>query len=136
MKRGNANRIQYRNLANTAPGTTDWKRRWSPGKLQLSLANPLPMVKSDRINESINKSNRVRTTDAFWRSARVLVSELSFKWHSFMFPMLFFSNSACFSEIQLVCDGTTDEPTDRRTDTHFYRDARTHLKNRTMNQHR
>ena len=42
--------------------------------------------------------------------------------------MLFCLNSAHFSEIQLVCDGRTDGPTDRRTDTPSYRDARTHLK--------
>ena len=70
-----------------------------------------------------NKSKRFQTTDAFWRSARVLVSELSFKWLSFMFPMLFCSNSA------LVCDGRTDRRTDRPTDTPSYRDARTHLIN-------
>ena len=80
--------------------------------------------------------NRVQTTDAFWRSASVLVSELSFKWHSFMFLTLFCSKSAHFSEIQLVCDGRTDRRTDGRTDrrtdgrtdTPSYRDARTHLK--------
>ena len=46
--------------------------------------------------------------------------------------MLFCSNSAHFSEIQLVCDGRTDRPTDGltdgRTDAPSYRDARTHLK--------
>ena len=55
--------------------------------------------------------------------------------------MLFCSNSAHFSEIQLVCDGRTDGPTDRptdgptdrRTDTPSYRDARTHLKNEKGN---
>ena len=77
--------------------------------------------------------NRVQTTDAFWRSASVLVSELSFKWHCFMFLTLFCSKSAHFSEIQLVCDGRTD----RRTDTPSYRDARTHLKkNKTKKYHR
>ena len=39
--------------------------------------------------------------------------------------MLFCSISAHFSEIQLACD----RPTDRRTDTPSYRDARTHLIN-------
>ena len=72
-----------------------------------------------------NKSNRVRTTDAFWQTARVLVFKSSFKWHSFMFLMLFCSNSAHFSEIQLVCDLQTDGRTDgwrvRRTDTTSYR---------------
>ena len=62
-----------------------------------------------------NKLNRVQTTDAFWRSASVLVSELSFKWHSLMFLTLFCSKSAHFSEIQLVCDGWTDRPTAGQT---------------------
>ena len=46
--------------------------------------------------------------------------------------MLFCSNSAHFSEIQLVCDtwtdGRKDGRTDGRTDAPSYRDARTHLK--------
>ena len=29
----------------------------------------------------INKYDGVQTSDAFWRSARVLVSEMSFKWY-------------------------------------------------------
>ena len=45
--------------------------------------------------------------------------------------MLFCSNSAHFSEIQLVCDRRTDRRTDRPTDAD--RDARTHLK-RNRNQ--
>ena len=58
-----------------------------------------------------NKSDRVMTSDAFWRSARVLFSEWSIKWHSVMFAVLFCSNSARkyhFSDIKLVCDGQTD----------------------------
>ena len=51
-----------------------------------------------------------------WRPARVLVLESSSKWHTFLFLMLFCSNSAHFSEIQLVCDGPTDGRTDGRTD--------------------
>ena len=63
-----------------------------------------------------------------WRNARVLVFELSFKWHTFLFLMLFcpfFRNSihvwqTHFSEIQFMCDEPTDQrsnvPTDRRTD--------------------
>ena len=45
--------------------------------------------------------------------------------------MLFCSNLAHISEIQLLCDGPTDRRTDRRTNeqTHSYRDARTHLIN-------
>ena len=60
----------------------------------------------------------IQTSDAFWRSARVLVSELSFKWYSFMFLVLFGSilvEISDFSEIQLVCDLRTDGPTNRLT---------------------
>ena len=66
----------------------------------------------------LNKSNKVRTIDAFSLTACVLVSKSSFKLHTFLFLMLFCSNSAHFSEIQLVCDGRTDRRTDRRTDGH------------------
>ena len=59
----------------------------------------------------MNKSDGGQTSDAFWLIARVLVPESPFKWHSFMFPMLFCSNSVHFSEIQLVCNGRTDGPT-------------------------
>ena len=52
----------------------------------------------------------------FWLTARVLVFESSSRWHTFLFLMLFCSNSAHFSEIQLVCDGPTDGRTDGRTD--------------------
>ena len=73
--------------------------------------------------KSETQFDKFQTTDAFWHSARVLVYELSCKWHGFMFLMLFCSRSArkyqC-SEAQLVRDG--------RTDTSFYRDARMHLK--------
>ena len=58
------------------------------------------------VTKNDDKSNRVRTADAFWRSAHVLVSDSS--GHSFIFPMLFCSNSAHFPEIQLMCDGRTD----------------------------
>ena len=64
-----------------------------------------------------NKSDGVQTSNAFWRSACVLVSELSFKWHSFMFLVLFGSilvEISYFSEIQLVCDWQKDGWTDRR----------------------
>ena len=59
-----------------------------------------------------------------WRNARVLVFELSFKWHTFLFLMLFCSNLAHFARFQLVCDGPTDRPTDGRTDRPT--DGRTH----------
>ena len=78
----------------------------------------------------MNKSNRVRTTDAFWRPAIVLVYELSFKWRTFMFPMLFCLNSVHSSEIEVVCNGRTDG----RTYTPSYRDARTHLKRNKENE--
>ena len=60
----------------------------------------------------------------------LLVSKLSFKRHRFMSQVLFSSNSTHFSEIQLVCDGPTDQRTDERTDEWTDkpsdRDARTH----------
>ena len=73
----------------------------------------------------INKSNRVRTTDAFWRPASILVSKSSFKWRTF--------NSRCyFVRIQSISQKfnscVTDRRTDGRTYTPSYRDARTHLK--------
>ena len=58
-----------------------------------------------------HKSDEVQTSDAFWRSARVLVSELFLKWHSFMFFVLFgriLVDISDFSEIHLVCDLRTD----------------------------
>ena len=76
----------------------------------------------------MNKSSRVRTTDAF---SGELPAYLSFKWHTFLFLMLFCSNSAYFSEIQLVCDGPTDGRTDGRTVTPS---ARTHLKTEYENE--
>ena len=47
-----------------------------------------------------------------------------------MFLMLFCSDWAHFSEIQLVRDRRTDRRTDRRMDTLSHRDARTHLINK------
>ena len=44
--------------------------------------------------------------------------------------MLFWLNSAYFSEIHLMCDGRTDRPTDGSTDKPSYKDAKTHLKMR------
>ena len=90
----------------------------------------------EKEKEKENKSNRVRTTDSFWLTARVIVFESSSKWHTFLFLMLFCSNSAHFSEIQLVCDGPTDGrtdgwtdgPTDGRTDKVGFRVACTRLK--------
>ena len=61
-------------------------------------------------------NNRIRTKDAFWRSARILVSEWSLKWYNFM-----------FTEIQLVCDGQAEG----RTDAPSYRNPRTHLKSKS-----
>ena len=66
--------------------------------------------------EQNSKSDRVQTSDAFWRSGRVLVIESFFYCHSFMFQMLLCSNSdgECrFSEIPPMCDGRTDGRTDR-----------------------
>ena len=78
--------------------------------MEESCLQSLPKKKSQKLN-------------AFWRSARELVSELSFKWYSFMFLVPFGSilvEISDFSEIQLVCDLRTDGPTNgwtyRRTD--------------------
>ena len=84
----------------------------------------------------INKSDGGQTSDTFWRTVRVPVSWLSFYWHTIIFLMLFCSNSAHFSEIQLVCDERTDGRTDGPTDTPSYRDARTHLKDLNSNKSR
>ena len=85
------------------------------------------MIKqSDTSRKQVEQSSDNRCV--LWRTACVLVFELSFKWRTFMFLMLFCSISAYFSEIQLVCDRRTDRPTDGRTDIPSYRDARTHLK--------
>ena len=46
------------------------------------------------------------------RSGYLLVPGVSFKWHSFMFLMLFYQSSAQkshFQDIQLVCDERTDD---------------------------
>ena len=53
-----------------------------------------------------NKSDGVQTSDAFWRSAHVATSKLSFKWYRLMFFII--SITSDFSEIKLVCDGQTD----------------------------
>ena len=70
----------------------------------------------DQKNE--NKYDRVQTSDAFWWSACVLVSESSLKWYSFIIPMPLCSNSSQKFNL-CVTDGRTDTPT--------YRDARMHL---------
>ena len=58
-----------------------------------------------------NKSDRVQTSDALWRSGRLIVPELSFIWRSSMFLMQFCPNSGYFAKLQLVCDGPTNEKT-------------------------
>ena len=85
----------------------------------------------DRRSKSSKKQQVEQSSDnrcVLWRTARVLVFASSFKWHTFLFLMLFCSNLAHFSEIQLVCDGRTDGPTDGPTDTVTYRVAFTRLK--------
>ena len=107
----------------------------------------IPVISVKRVfQKQVGQSSDNRCV--LWRTARVLVFESSFKWHTFLFLMLFCSNSAHFLEVQLVCDrrtdgrtdgptngptdrptdGPTDRRTDGRTDTPSYRDARTHLK--------
>ena len=75
-----------------------WKRRRNINKTKVDAEKLKPQYGE-------NKSDSVQTSDAFWRSAIVLVSEWSFL-------MLFCSNSARtshFSEIQLVCVRPMDE---------------------------
>ena len=70
-------------------------------------------------NKQVPKKQVEQSSDircVLWRTARVLVFESSFEWHTFLFLMLFCSNLAHFSEAQLVCDGWTNGRTDRRTD--------------------
>ena len=50
---------------------------------------------------------RVQTSDAFWRTAHVLVFELSLKWQ-FHIPDAILFKFTHFSEIQHVYDGRTD----------------------------
>ena len=64
----------------------------------------------------IQRLLKTSRTDVFWLTARVLVFESSSRWHTFLFLMLFCSNSPHFLEIQLVCDGPTNRRTDGRTD--------------------
>ena len=91
-------------------------REW----IELTCTSCLTWMLMDHLETSNrsnwNKSDRVQTSDAFWRSASVLVSELSFKWLSLMFLILLCSNSAHISEIQLLCDGPMDRQTDQQTD--------------------
>ena len=47
-----------------------------------------------------------------------ILALMSFRWRIIMFLVLFCFISVEISEIQLVCDGRTDGPTDRRTDGH------------------
>ena len=68
-----------------------------------------------------------------WRTARELVFESSFKWHTFLFLMLFCSISPISQKFNSCVtdgrtDGRTDRRADRRTETPSYRDARTHLR--------
>ena len=90
------------------------------------------------------KSDRVQTSDACWRSARIpwtffiyflffsILSFFRFLYYIFSSfflnvveaPLSFFSSKKSHMEFQL---GRTDERTDGRTDTPSYRDAGTHL---------
>ena len=67
--------------------------------------------------ERKNDSDRVQTSDAFWRSARVLVSESSIKWYNFMSLMIFCNDSVQRSHfLDSTCLWRTDRRTDQRTD--------------------
>ena len=108
--------------------------------------SPLLEHESD-LKKKKTHTDRVRTSDAFWRSAHVLVSECSLTWFSFMPLSILFSNlvqKSQFLEFHQVCDrqmngqkdgwadGRTDRQTDQRTDgptdTLSCGDVRTHLK--------
>ena len=91
------------------------RARKGEGKQRKSQGGRKTIVLLLEIWQRKNKSNRVRITDAFSRTARVHVFESSFKWHTILFLMLFCSKLAHFSEIQLVWDRRTDGPTDGHT---------------------
>ena len=84
-----------------------------------------------------NKSDKVQTLDAFWRSTRLLVPALSFKRHnSVSCSQCYFVQIQPISQKLILCVtvGLTVAMTDRRaewrTDTPSESDARTHLKKR------
>ena len=96
------------------PFLADWKTfvfsKWPHSKSWLQLFRVASKAKLFASLKK-NKSDRVQTSDE--------VTESCFEWHSFMFLMLFGSNSARkshFSAILLECDGRTDRQTDRQTD--------------------
>ena len=98
-------------LERTFPESGRRKRRrrgwkWRPS----AAANPRrqPMVQNK------NKLNRVQTTNAFWRSASVLVSEMFFKWYS---SWCYFARNQPISQKfnSRVTDGRMDRRTDRHT---------------------
>ena len=75
------------------------------GERSAEMSNPVSFRYVNKY--AMNKSDRIQTTDAFWQSARLLVSE-----------------------IHLVSDRPTDGRTDRQTGTSSLRDASAHLKMR------
>ena len=85
----------------------------------IGLVNSLPrrVYPANETRSFWNKSDRVQTSDGVWdafgRSARLLFSVSSFKWHSFMFLVLFCSN---YPNSQKFNSCMTDRPTDQPMD--------------------
>ena len=75
----------------------EWRKRKEKKKQKKKIEKREKQVEQSSDNRCV-----------LWQTACVLVFESSFKQHTFLFLMLFSSNSTHFSEIQLVCDGPTD----------------------------
>ena len=77
-----------------------------------------------------NKLDWVQTLDALWQSVHVVVSDLSFKWHNFMFlnPDVMLFKFIPVSPLLRYSTCVTDRRTDRQTDRQSsHRDARMYL---------
>ena len=119
-----------------------WKQRKGEERKRESKKERKPERKKEGKKERNKKrkketslSHQMRFGDLHAHLSRVLISELSFKWYSFMFLVLFcfiLVNKSDFSEVQLErdrrTDGLTEGRTDGRTDTPSYKDATAHLK--------
>ena len=82
---------------------------WREGERSIEIQERFHV--NELLTFKINKSDGFQTSDAFRGSARVLVSELSFKRYDVMFSVLFcfiLVEISDFPEIQLVCDLPTD----------------------------
>ena len=115
MKYSNRNFSTFKQVKNAkrvnCDGPTDGK---TDGRTDtVTYRSRCPRQKKKEKKKQVEQSSDNRCV--LWRTARVLVFELYFKWHTFLFLMLFCSNLAYFTEIELVCDGRTDRRTDGRT---------------------